>query len=603
MRVELLGPVRAFRGAGEVVLGPARQRAVFAALAVRAGRPVPIGDLVEAVWGPGAPASAAGGVHGYISRLRRALEPGRAPRSTGTLLTNGPAGYTLKLAPAQIDATVFERLIERARQDGQTVAWLDKALGMWHGEPLAGVPGPLAETERARLGELRLTAIELRAEARANSGEAHGLPDELAVFVREFPLRERIRELQMLTLYLCGRRSDALEAFRDARATLAEELGVEPGIALRRLHERILAHDVLLKRPKTRLHVLPKKVAPRYRTTVDRPFAGRVSELDRLRTMSSRVLSGHGGVAWVEGDPGVGKSELIVRALGSVRGRDVQVGWAVADELSNRVPLRVILDCLGIDSPGPGAAEDAASRVLDLVDDLCTRSPVILVVDAMEWADEASVLVWHRLAAATATRPLLLLSAARPVPRGETLTRLRRALHDDVLELGPLAFTEALTLHQNLIGAAAGPRLQRLVEHTPGNPRYLIALSEALTDLKTENGVSELRDDYVTPRSLLETVRRDFDVLSHEALRWGALLGDEFTLSAIATLTRKRPSELITVFEEAGVIDDSGARLAFRHPLFREACYDGIPVATRAALHRQLAETPLPTETGELGLI
>ncbi|MFD8494727.1 BTAD domain-containing putative transcriptional regulator [Amycolatopsis sp. NPDC059657] len=573
MRVELLGPLRAFRDAGELVLGPARRRAVFAALAL-AGRPVAVGELVAAVWGPGAPAGAAGSVHGYISGLRRVL--GR------DLLTSGPAGY--ELAPVRLDATVFERLIHRARDEpGERVAWLDKALGMWHGEPLAGVPGPFAETERARLVDLRLTAAELRAETRMDDGEAHGLPAELAALVREFPLRERLRELMMLALYQCGRRADALAAFRDARTTLAEELGAEPGIALRRLYEGILANDVVLKRAKTRLDVLPSRVAARYQATVDRPFVGRTPELDHLSAMVADVRRGRGGVAWVEGDYGIGKSELLVRALGSSHG--CQVGWTVTDELTGRTPLRVLLDCLGIESPG----QSEESRVLALVDALCARSPVILVADGLQWADDASLVLWHRLAATTATRPLLLLSASRPVPRGETLAKLRRALHDRVLPLGPLAPSEALTLSQNLLGASAGPELQRLIERIPGNPRYLTVLSESL-DLRTEYGVRELRDGHTTPKPLLETIRDGFEVLSHQALRWGALLGPEFTLSEIAALTGQPPSELVPVFEEAAtVIDTSGSHLTFTHPLFREACYDGIPPATREALIRQLS--------------
>ncbi|WP_370949410.1 BTAD domain-containing putative transcriptional regulator [Amycolatopsis sp. cg5] len=571
MRVELLGPLRAFRDDGELALGPARRRAVFAVLAL-AGRPVSVTELVEAVWGPDAPATAAGSVHGYISGLRRILGRG--------LLISGAAGY--ELAPVRLDTTVFERLIERARAEpGDRIAWLDKALGMWHGEPLAGVPGPFARIERARLAELRLTAAELRAETRIDDGEAPGLSAELAALTHEFPLRERLRELQMLALYLCGRRGDALEAFREASTALAEELGIEPGIALRRLRDRILANDALLKRAKTRLRVLPKGITPRYQTTVDRPFVGRTKELDHLRSMVAQVRRGRGGVAWVEGDYGIGKSELLVRALAS--SHDCQVGWTVTDELTGRTPLRALLDCLGAD----GRTEP--SQVLALVDDLCTRSPVILVIDGLQWADDTSLLVWHRLAATTATRPLLLLSTSRPLPRNETLAKLRRALGDHMLPLGPLTPSGALTLSQSLIDASAGPELQRLIERTPANPRYLTVLCEAL-ELRTESGVSELRDGHTTPKALLETVRNGFDVLSHPALRWASLLGHEFSLSEIAALTGQRPSELVSVLEAAAaVIDTSRPYLTFTHPLFREACYDGIPPATRDALIQQLS--------------
>jgi DNA-binding SARP family transcriptional activator/DNA-binding CsgD family transcriptional regulator len=648
-RIEVLGPVRASCGQLEITLGPTRQRAVFAILAMRAGQSVTRAELVSAVWGRRAPASVDGSIHTYISGLRRALEPHRPRWSASTLLTSDPAGYTLRIEPECVDATAFERLIghPRGRRSdlsaaaaAEAVRALDEALSLWRGEPLSGLPGPFAERERVRLDELRLAALEQRAEAVLTLGEYDELGAELTALVQQYPLRERLRELLMLALYRGGQPAEALEVFRDARAKLVEELGVEPGAGLQRLHARVLAQDPALdprpaspasgasKNKPGRLFVLPAQVARRLGSGVTTAFVGRSEELRRLRALVDNVCDGRGGAAWVEGDFGIGKSELLAAALWDLRGRGCQLGWAMADELSARIPLRAMVDCLGIDGAfddprraaltsglsghqaasnvwsGRDPALATAGRMLALVDELCSQAPLVLVVDDMQWADEASVLLWHRLTAATRQLPLLLIAAARPVPRSTQLVRLRQAIESrdgDVLNLSPLTGEEALELEKQLVGAQPGPELRDLVERTIGNPLYITELTEALVRehaLRTTAGVADLADSstYTAPRSLVDTISRHLDVLSgdaRETLRWAALLGTEFTVTDIAAVAGKRPSDLMAVFDEtvaANVIVDSDTHLAFRHPLLRQAFYDGIPAGARAGLHRQAAE-------------
>lgn len=644
LRVELLGTVRAWHGARSVSLGPARQRAVFTVLAVRAGRPVTRDELVSAVWGEQAPASVDGSVHTYISGLRRALEPDRGRWTESTVLTSAPAGYTLRVAPEQVDAVAFERVITQARTapTGPSVAELDKAVQLWQGGALSGIPGPFADRERARLAELRLSALELRAEALLAEGGHAELAAELTALVDEHPLRERFRELLMLALYRGGRHAEALTVFRDGRAKLVEELGVEPGATLQRLHTQILAQDTALDAPPPttptpppalpaakpdRLFVLPALIAPRLAVRVRSVFVGRTEELGRLRTLVDSVCAGRGGAAWVEGEFGVGKSELLTNALFDIAERDCQVGWAMADELSGRVPLQVMYGCLGLDRADGGLLGDVAAelsgqlgtvglrsgqdtalatvgRLLSVVHELCARAPLILVADDMQWADEASVLLWHRLVAATRQLPLLLIAATRPLPRRGQHARLRQAVGSrggEILTLDPLTGEEALELQEQLIGARPGPELRDLVERTIGNPLYITELTEALVReraLRTEADTVDLADSstYSAPRSLVDTIARHLEVLSDEAwqtLRWAALLGVEFAVTDIAAVTEKRPSDLVPIFEEAvaaNVIVDSDTHLAFRHPLLRQACYEAIPAGTRSGLHRQTAE-------------
>ena len=255
LRVGVLGPVLAWLDGRELDLGPPRQRAVLAVLAVRAGRSVSRGELIDAVWGDAPPASAENAVHSYVSGLRRALEPSRAPRAAGSVLATAGPGYLLRVEPAGLDADVFGQRLAEARRlraaaepAGSAEAYAG-ALGLWRGTTLSGIPGPFAETQRVRLEEARLAAAEEHAEVRLELGQHGELAGELAALVREHPLRERLRGLLMLALYRCGRQADALACFRQARSALTGELGVEPGPGLQRLHQQILAADPALTRP------------------------------------------------------------------------------------------------------------------------------------------------------------------------------------------------------------------------------------------------------------------------------------------------------------------------------------------------------------------
>jgi DNA-binding SARP family transcriptional activator/tetratricopeptide (TPR) repeat protein len=251
LRVELLGPLRVVRAGAELRLGPARQQAVFAVLAMRINQIVARDELIDGVWGDAPPLSVEGSVHTYVSGLRRVLDPAWPTRALGQggVLASAGHGYVLQLDPGAVDVVVFDGLRQRAKGvvvAGDLVggrALLGEALGLWRGEALAGVPGPYAAGQRVRLGELRLAVVERRAEVLLGLGRSGEAVMELSRLVAEFPFRESLRGLLMLALYRSGRAADALEAFRTARAALIAELGIEPGPELQRLQQRILSHD------------------------------------------------------------------------------------------------------------------------------------------------------------------------------------------------------------------------------------------------------------------------------------------------------------------------------------------------------------------------
>ncbi|NUS14423.1 MAG: hypothetical protein HOY69_24000 [Streptomyces sp.] len=255
MQLELLGPIRFWRHGEEVPLGPPKQRAVLGLLAGRLGEVVSVEQIVDGVWGRELPPSAASGVHTYVAGLRRVLDPSRVRRSSGGILVSGSGGYCLRLPPEAVDAEQFTRHHGAARdllaagQNEAAIGRLELALGLWHGDAYAGVPGPHAEIERVRLTEARMMAVEEWAGLLLAAGWYNQVIPALIGHIGHEPLRERLRSLLMLALYRCGRRAHALDVYRETRELLMNELGVEPGPELTALHEQILnGHPALMPR-------------------------------------------------------------------------------------------------------------------------------------------------------------------------------------------------------------------------------------------------------------------------------------------------------------------------------------------------------------------
>ncbi|MDQ2584411.1 BTAD domain-containing putative transcriptional regulator [Saccharothrix yanglingensis] len=663
----LLGPARAWRDGTEVDLGTARRRAVFAVLALRADQVVSRDELVDAVWGDAPPTTAAASLHTYVSGLRRVLEPTRSKRSASRVLVSAGSGYSLKLAEDGLDVHRFERHRERAAALGAhdpsaALAELDLARSLWRGDALSGVPGPFAEAQRTRLRELRLAVVERRAELALVLGRHADVVADLAVLVDEHPLREGLRALLITALHRGGRSGEALEAFQDARRVLVERLGIEPGAALREAHQRVLADegagargalpapgpDAVGGGPAIRGPAVrttggtglpggglpggglldpgspvrsPRHVDPDPAMPAAGVFVGRDLELGVLRRALADAAGGRGRSVWVEGEPGIGRSALLATGLAGAPDAGFRVAWGAGDEVAPRTPLRVVLQALGVaeTSPDPRRAELARAlrapavgdpvpvvvdRLLALVNELCAEAPLAVVVDDLQWADEASVLMWHRMLRVAHRLPLLLVAAVRSVPRRADVEQVRRAVvasGGQVVRLRPLSAEAGTALLANLVGAVPGESLRPVVECAGGNPLYTRDMVEALVRdeaIEVRDGVAEtgapLDDD--PPRSLVSAVARRLAFLSPgttEVLRSAALLGTEFALGDAATALGRPSSELIAAVEEAtaaGLLDDAGPKLAFRHAVIREALYHGTPAAVRTALHRRVAQ-------------
>ena len=341
-----------------------------------------------------------------------------------------------------------------------------------------------------------------------------------------------------------------------------------------------------------------------------------------VRAASEALGRGEGTVVWVEGEPGIGKSALVAEALAVARQPEWDTGWGGGDQLTGRLPLRAIQDCLQVraSSPdprraraasllrgqrlGPLADGDASVNgievLLTLADELCAASPTVLVVDYLQWADEASLAVWHQLAASISQLRLLLIGICRPTPRPPQVHQVRAGVvrrGGQVITLGPLAEAEVASLVTAMVGAEPGDGLRQLTVQTAGNPLYVRELVDALlrgqaVQMRPVAEVAPGRELPVSLAAVLDDRLGSVSAETAQLLRIAALLGGSFEVTDLAVVLRRMVSDLAAGLQEAvaaGIVADSGPELAFRHPLIRQALYESMPEALRAALHAEAA--------------
>lgn len=251
----MLGPLRVSVDGRSVALGGPQQRAVLARLACSVGELVTTDRLVEAVWGDHPTPGVMTTLQTHIFRLRRALEPSRPRDVAPRLIVTHDAGYRLALPADAVDANRFEGLLATAATRAhdapeEALAMLDEGLDLWHGSALVDLAGyAFVDAWADRLENLRATARELRVQALLDVGQNGRALTEADMLVTAYPLREGPHAQRMLALYRTGRQTDALAAYLEVRSLLADELGIEPGPALRSLHARMLAQDPTLVSP------------------------------------------------------------------------------------------------------------------------------------------------------------------------------------------------------------------------------------------------------------------------------------------------------------------------------------------------------------------
>jgi predicted ATPase/DNA-binding SARP family transcriptional activator len=255
MEFRILGPLEVLDEDRSLALGGSKRRALLALLLLHRGETLGAERLIEELWGGRPPATAAKSLRVHVSRLRKALVAGRG-EGWGELVVTRGHGYQLMLDPERVDAHRFERLLSEGRSElaagrpERAALALEEGLSLWRGRPLDDLAyEPFARREIDRLEDLQVAAIEELVEARLALGRHAEVVAQLESLIADYPYRERLRVQLMLALYRCDRQADALQAYQDARRTLVDELGIEPGERLRELERAILAQDAALAAP------------------------------------------------------------------------------------------------------------------------------------------------------------------------------------------------------------------------------------------------------------------------------------------------------------------------------------------------------------------
>jgi predicted ATPase/DNA-binding SARP family transcriptional activator len=362
----ILGPLTAALDGRPLALGAPKQRAVLAKLLLARGAVVPRDTLVDAVWGEQPPEAAGVSLQVYVHGLRKALGADRIERHGD--------GYRVRVEAGELDVERCEQLVQRARaalaadEAASAADDVGKALGLFIGPALADLAGQPVARHVGELEELRLQALELRIEAELALGRHEAVLAELEVVAREHPYRERFRELQILALYRAGRQKEALDAYRDARRSFVDNLGVEPGRALRELEQAVLRQDPAL--------AAPEREAPgRARLpTPATPLIGRALEIAAVAALLRRAGT---RLVTLTGPGGSGKTRLAIAAAAELA-RELAGGAVFVDLASTHdqdALAREVAKALGVED-----ADDPLSAAVTAVG---TR-PLLLVLDNLE---------------------------------------------------------------------------------------------------------------------------------------------------------------------------------------------------------------------------
>jgi DNA-binding SARP family transcriptional activator len=620
LRINLLGELSASYDGNLLDLGGRRQRAVLAVLLLACGEVVPAERLADAVWGEHAPADVASALQSYVSHLRRSLQPDAPARARSAVIVREGPGYAVRQPAEAVDAWRFEALLARAdaaTRPREVASLLREALGLWHGPALADYSDePWAAAEIARLSELRTVARERLVAARLELDEPSLLVPELEAMVKDEPLREERWRLLVLALYRAQRQADALAALRRARTTLAEELGVDPGPALRDLETEVLAQS-------------PSLVVPRQRVDsgsaamVDPGLVDRERELAVLADVVDRLHDGSHGLVLVEGPPGIGKSCLVGEGRRLAAERSVHVLYARGSQLESAFAFGVVRQLFEPPLADPGRRDEllgeaaaGARGVFDvaggetegfavlhglywLTVNLTTQGPVMLCVDDAQWCDAASLRFLAYLVRRLDGLPVLVVATVRTSeePQEEDLLG-EIALEPDAVVLRPAALSLEATaaLVERRLGAVPAPLFVAACHRTTsGNPLLLNQLLRALAqdrvrpDAAHADTVVGVGSRAVSSMVNVRLRRLPDDVV--EVGRAAAVLGDGAqlpVLAALAGLPEARTAEALAVLSRVQIVSDQHP-LAFVHPLVRDAVYGALPAAECGLRHERAA--------------
>ncbi|GAA4184413.1 BTAD domain-containing putative transcriptional regulator [Streptosporangium oxazolinicum] len=550
MEIRVLGPVDIWRDGRLIkIVGP-KQRTLLAVLVLQADRVVSHDRLLTALWGTKIPASGRRLLHNHLWSVRRLLSESNAVVST-------PTGYSLRLRPGASDLDVFvtETALARSALAKGDVAHaaegFRRALSLWRGPALGGTHPDLQATEGAALEEQRLTALMDRIEADLTLGRHADLVGELRLLVAEHPLNEKLRGQLMLTLHRAGRTAEALEVFRIGRRHFRDELGLDPGEELARIHQTVLSGEsvsgdaVAAHSPAVRTSHVPRQLP----ADITR-FTGRVEKLRQLDVLlSEREGATTVVISTIAGTAGVGKTALATRwgHRTSVRFPDGQLyinlhGYSGIPATTGAQALGQLLRALGVtDDDIPHGIDERAALYRSLLAD----KRMLIVLDNAATPDQIRPLL-------PGSSPSRVVITSRDALRGLSVTHDVHGISLDVLMAD-----EAIALLNTLLGGSATAReadtiaeLARLCGYLPLALRLAAAqltgsspaeIEEFVIQLRRENRLTVLdltEDPEIGVRSALEMSYRSLTAPARRMFRMlGLHPGPSIGLDAAAALT------------------------------------------------------------------
>jgi DNA-binding SARP family transcriptional activator len=650
----VLGPLEVDDNGEPLALGGAKPRSLLAILLLNANQVVSTDRLIDELWGAEAPDTAPKALQVHVSQLRKVLEPDRGPGEAGRVLVTRAPGYLLKLEPDELDLKRFERLAAKghealARRDPADAArLLREALALWRGPPLAEVAfADFAQREISRLEELRLSVLEDRLQADLECGRHTEVIGELETLVAEEPLRERPRLQLMLALYRGGRQVEALDAYRQARRALVEELGIEPSRELKELEAAILEQDPALDLPRAAAERprQPAEAAEAAGAAPSESFIGRVRELAEFRAAFDDALAGRMRLLLIAGEPGIGKSRLadesmtLARAGGSkvLWGRCWEVGgapayWPWVQALrayirdGNDERIRRELEPRAADiaqmlpelhelfpdlPPAPSLdPEGARFRLFDSTAAFLRAAgeaqPIVLVLDDVHAADKPSLLLLRFLARSLHDARIVVLAAYRDTETApddalsETVAEVRREPVTRAIRLGGLDVAEVARVIELIADTRPSDELAAAIHReTEGNPLFVSELVRLLASEGRLEEVARSPWEASIPQGVRDVIGHRLRHLSIECKRIlsvASVFGREFRVDALGQVSERADEELLVLLDEAQaarvVIDLPAGRggLRFSHALIRDSLYGDLATSERLRLHRRAVE-------------
>ncbi|RDH78866.1 hypothetical protein DVS77_09700 [Mycolicibacterium moriokaense] len=547
----ILGPLAAgVEGGQQLELSGRKQRELLALLLINVNRCIPATRIADALWQGRPPASADVTLRTHVSHVRRQL----AGIGADDALVTRQAGYGMFVDADQVDAARFERLLEAGREaiarndfhDASQI--LQEALGMWRGSVLDDLgPPDFAETEAARLEELRLTALGHRIDADLELGRHQAVIAELERLVLAHPFREGLHSQLMLALYRSGRQADALAVSASLRERLADDLGVDPTRELRDLETAILRHDpaLLVSRRAAdgpTVPSVPPGASTKYHPpTTARTLVDRARLIDRLRAGGSRRL------LVVHGPAGFGKTTLAAQWRESLLTDGVTVAWMTIDTDDNNAIwfLAHLVDAVrsvrpamaaglrqALESRGEGAVRYVLNSLINEIDSAPAR--LVIMIDDWHRIDNAATIdalgylldnAGHRLQVVVTSRTRAGLPLGRLRVRDELVEIDGAALRFDVpesraflVDVGGLALDddEVAHLERTTDGWVAALQLASLSLRDCDDPAAMISRMSgrhhAIGEYLADNVLDMLDDrmfDFLMATSLTERINGD----------------------------------------------------------------------------------------------